>query len=403
MEKPHKILIVDDEREVLDLCVAALSSAGSYVIRTATSAREAMHIAGEFHPALIVSDYYMPQVNGFEFCAWVKAHPDLSDTLFMILTGASDTEHKIRGLDTGADEYVTKPFSTGEFISRINALLRTATLQQQLRDEHAELVRLLALLNENFRGIVSLITHIIGLRVPNATARAQSAADFARWIGERLGFDGSHREHLEIAALIHEVGKIGLPDQVLAKKPAECTPQEREKVDQFPLFGQLLVGSVPQMEPVAGFLRHQLENFDGTGWPDKLRREQIPLISRILRAINLMEFLTRNADLAGEELIERIRSVQGTVLDPHIVQLLVEYLQVRESPSWREGKRQVSVEHLAKGMVLAIDLCTGSGMKLLPRDSTLTDSNIHRIQTLHETDPIINEIYVYESAIPAGH
>jgi len=403
MDQPQKILIVDDEPEVLDLCVAALSSGGSYSIRTACSAREALHIAEEFRPSLIVSDYYMPHMNGFELCASVKGHPDLSDTPFMILTGASDTENKIRGLDTGADEYVTKPFSTGEFIARVNALLRTSALQQQLKDKHTELVRLLALLSQNFRGIVDLITHIIGLRVPNATARAQTAAEFARWIGERLGVDGRHRENLEIAALIHEVGKIGLPDQILAKKSSDLTPQEREKMDQFPLFGQLLVGSVPQLESVAGFLRHQLENFDGTGSPDKLRREQIPLISRILRAINLMELLTGGVDPDGEELIDHIRSAQGTLLDPHIVQLLAEYLQIRESPSWHEGKKQVSVEQLEKGMVLAIDLCTGSGMKLLPRNSALTESNIRRIMTLHETDPVINEIYVYESVIPAGH
>jgi cyclic di-GMP phosphodiesterase len=404
MEKTQKILIVDDEHEVLDLCVAALSSAGSYEIRTATDVHEAMRIAEEFRPALIVSDYYMPQMNGFELCTWVKVHPELSDTLFMVLTGASETGHMIRGLDTGADEYVTKPFSTGELISRVNALLRTATLQQQLKDEHAELVRLLALLNQNFRGIVGLITHIIGLRVPNATARAQSAADFARWIAERLGITGRHRENLEISALIHEVGKIGLPDEILVKKSSDLTPQERDRMDQFPLFGQLLVGSVPQLESVAGFLRHQLENFDGTGSPDKLRKEQIPLISRILRAINLMEMLTGSAEFDTDELIHRIRSTQGTLLDPHIVQLLIEYLQVSQSPSWHEGKRQVGVEQLEKGMVLAIDLCTGSGMKLLPRNSTLTESNIRRILTLHLTDPIINEIYVYESrAVPSTH
>ncbi|MDH3252225.1 MAG: response regulator [Ignavibacteria bacterium] len=397
MEKTQKILIVDDEHEVLDLCVAALSSAGTYTIRTATHPQEAMRIAEEFRPALVVSDYYMPEMNGFELCAWVKAHPELSDTLFMVLTGAAETQHKIRGLDTGADEYMTKPFSTAEFISRVNALLRTATLQQQLKDEHAELVRLLALLNQSFRGIVTLITHIIGLRVPNATARAQSAADFARWIGDRLGINGRHRENLEIAALIHEVGKIGMPDEILMKRPSDLTPQERDRMDQFPLFGQLLVGSVPQLESVAGFLRHQLENFDGTGSPDKLRKEQIPLISRILRAINLVQSLTGSAELSADELVQRIRSTQGTLLDPHIVQLLVEYLQVSQSPSWHEGKKQVGVEQLEKGMVLAIDLCTGSGMKLLPRNSTLTESNIRRILTLHQTDPIINEIYVYEA------
>jgi cyclic di-GMP phosphodiesterase len=402
-ERLQKILIVDDEPEILDLCSAALFSGGTYEIRTAVNATEGMHIAEEFMPDLIVTDLAMPGEHGIAFSARIKAHPTLSSAAIMILTGSSSIESTIAGLENGADDYVTKPFSTSEFIARAQALLRNTMLRQQLKDDHAELERLLGLLNQSFTGIVSLITHIIGLRVPNATARAHSAASFARWIGARVELDDQKMKDLEIASLIHEVGKISLSDDLLAKKPSELTTEEQEKVNQFPLFGQLLVGSIPQLERVASVLRHQLENFDGTGFPDKLRGDQIPLSSRILRSVNLMESIVCSMDITTEQLVGKVREAQGRILEPHIVQLLAEYLLVQENPAWREGKRAVGIEHLEQGMILALDLCTGSGMKLLPRDSRLTESNIKRIQSLHYTDPIINEIYIYDTApqVPA--
>jgi response regulator RpfG family c-di-GMP phosphodiesterase len=400
-ERPQKILIVDDEPEICELCSAALAAAGVYEVRTASNAEEALRAAEQFHPTVIVTDLTMPGENGLAFSARIKAHPVLSSASVMILTGSSSIESTIAGLESGADDYVTKPFSTSEFVARVRALLRNAMLRQQLKEDHAELERLLTLQHQSFAGIVSLITHIIGLRVPNATARAHSAASFARWIGGRLELGDQAIKDLEIASLIHEVGKISLSDSLLVKKSSELTAEEREKVHQFPIFGQLLVGSIPQLERVASILRHQLENFDGTGFPDKMREEQIPLSSRILRAVNLMESITSTMDVTTDQLVEKVREAQGRALDPQIVQLLAEYLHVHENPAWREGKKAVGIEHLEQGMVLALDLCTGSGMKLLPRNSRLTESNIKRIQTLHYTDPIINEIYIYETAVPA--
>ena len=400
MDNRIKILVVDDEVQSLETCGAMLANAGYQVLK-ATSAGEGIAVAEQEIPSLIISDYYMPNVDGIEFCREIKDHTVLRDTMFMLLTGATETENRIRGLDGGADDYVAKPIEPRELLSRVRALLRITVLQEELKRDNAELEKLHTVLQNSFSGVVTLLTHIIGIRVPNATARAQRAATVGQWIGRRLGIKEDELKQLEISALLHEVGKISLPDAILRTKREELSQADEEAFSQFPLFSQLLVGSVPQLEPIALALRHQMENYDGTGIPDRLRKVHIPLSSRILRATNLLEDATARADCTTADLVGLVDRARGTILDPHIVQLLLEYLEVRENPSWNEGKEQVLVNDLGEGMVLAMDLCTGSGMKLLPKKSTLTQSNITRILALHKVDPIINEIYVYTTA-PVG-
>lgn len=151
-------------------------------------------------------------------------------------------------------------------------------------------------------------------------------------------------------------------------------------------------------QDVATLIRHQNENHDGTGYPDRLTESRIPIGSRILRAINeagnLMEIHRGRPELVSERLMDSI----GTRLDPKIGLLVEEYLRVVADPSWNEGKRRVALEELQEGMVIAGDLITGRGTMLLSKDSALTHSQIERLSSLSHFDPIIQEIYVYDSA-----
>ncbi|HXG00238.1 MAG TPA: HD domain-containing phosphohydrolase, partial [Bacteroidota bacterium] len=194
----------------------------------------------------------------------------------------------------------------------------------------------------------------------------------------------------------HEIGKVNLPDDLLKKPFAQLNEHERNAMSHFPVMGQLTLNGIPRLRPVGKFIRHQMENFDGTGYPDHLMKDQIPLESRILRAINVVEVESTRQELTVEQLTATLARLRGTVLDPHVVQLIIEYLEVIENPSWREGKRQVSVYDLKVGMVIAHDLTTGSGTKLLSEKSKISVSILERILAHHQYDPILNNIYVYD-------
>jgi hypothetical protein len=148
---------------------------------------------------------------------------------------------------------------------------------------------------------------------------------------------------------------------------------------------------VPQLRPVGRLIRHQLENFDGTGLPDRLMGEEIPMASRILRVLAFIEEEREGGETAVRKALARGR---GTMFDPRLLPLADEYIAGVEKPGWLEGKQQVPVHRLAEGMVIAADLFTASGIKLLPAGTTLTRSILERILSRHAVDPIVSWVYV---------
>lgn len=389
------LLLVEDDLSFLSILEKTLRDATPYSILTATSGEAALALAEEHVPDLIVSDFYMPGMDGFKLCKAIKTHPVLRETMFMMLTSAAEIDLKVLGFESGADDYLTKPFLMEELLARVKALLRLKGLQDELRARERELSRLNMELEESFVGIVRILTDVIELKVPDAMARARRASDIAKWIGNRLELDREQLRHLEIAALLHEIGKIRATDEALRKTHEEQSTAERETLHQFPVYGERILKTVPRLREVSTVVRHQMENYDGTGIPDRLMKDEIPILSRILRAINFLEWKATKGVFDITQLIAEVRKAKGLQLDPRIAQLLEEYLLVVESPSWMDDKRPVSVYELEEGMVIATDLLTGNGVKLLSQGMKITPPLIDRIRSHHQVDPIVNLIYVY--------
>jgi putative two-component system response regulator len=388
------ILAVDDDPASLMVLASVLQMGGAYRVLTATNVADAMVVAERHSPDLVITDRYMPGKDGFDFCRWVKSHPVLSGSMVMMLTASAETESIVKGLDLGADDYITKPFNPEELHSRLRALLRIKRLGDQLKKDNERLEELNAALHESMAGIMHLITHIIELRVPDATLRAERSRKLAQWIGDRFELGKEELAALMLAARIHEIGKIVMPDEVLGHEATRLSGEQQETLSQFPTFGQMLVGRIPQLHEVATLVRHQLENFDGTGFPDHLRGKQIPLGARVLRVTNIIEALPQESTPA--QICEELDRVRGTILDPFVVQSAMEYITTYADPSWMQGKKQVTIGSIVEGMITAADICTAKGVKLLPRDTKLTQSHINWIQAHHQKDPILSGIYVYD-------
>lgn len=399
MDSKVKILVVDDEKEFLISLEEILSEELGAHILTAENAADAMEIAVDENPTLIICDYYMPGEDGFAFCKKIKSHKELGYIPFIILTSASELNNLVRGLDTGADDYITKPFQIEELLSRVRAHIRVGQLKLELKNDKLELERLNKQLEEGLFGAIDLLTQLIGLRVPNATARARRAATLAEWMGSRLSLNDEKLQYTSIAARLHEIGKIQLNDELLKKEPYRLDETDKKKMEQFPVFGHLIVSTIPQLRKVALYLRYQMENYDGTGYPDRLLREEIPLPARILRGINVVESLAAQPETTTEQMVHAIQKMRSTVLDPRISQMLVEYIQRVQSDHWQDNKQVVGLFELQEGMVIAEDICTGSGVKLLNKDTKITIPIIERLLSHNNVDPILNTIYRYREEV----
>jgi putative two-component system response regulator len=392
-ERVH-ILIVDDETSTRDFMARLLEGETGYQVKVAGTGEEAVGIMEKYLPSVVITDLYMPGMDGLGLCRHIRGRPDLAGTMVMMLSAGHAVSERIQAFEAGADEYVLKPVNGDELISRVRALLRVRSLRDELERDNRELERLNDVLSGSLSAVVTLLVHIISLRVPDAGTRSERAGAMARWMGERLSVQPLVLETLAMAARIHEIGKGMLADELLRKPPAELSAEERETLQKFPLFGESIVGAVPQLKEAGTYIRHQLENYDGSGLPDRLMRDEIPMPSRILRAINLIERLSADPSVPPAAVIEGVQKAQGTVLSPRVSQLAAEYLTLISDPQWLEGKHQVQVQELHEGMVIAVDLCSASGVKLVATGTKLSASQVERILAHNFSDPILHGVYI---------
>ncbi len=331
------ILLVDDDPVALKMVKDLLTAEGLYNVASAQNIAEAKRLAEWDTPSLIVVDLLLGEESGLDFVEWVRQNTLLHDAMVMMLTGAGEMQTKLKGYEAGVDDYIVKPFPPVEFLSRIRALLRIKKMQDQLKADGTELKRLNTALGEHLDALTALLVNIVSLRVPAAAGRSQRAGAYARWICTRLSFPEESLHNIVLAAKLHEIGKVVVADGVLTKDRAAWTQVDRDTMAQFPLFGHMIVGNVPQLREVGHLLRHQAENVDGTGLPDHLLRDQIPLGSRILRIINAVE---EGESLDPRVIRQRLTSGSGTLFDARLVQLTEEYLMAVVDADWIQGKRK---------------------------------------------------------------
>jgi len=266
MKTRPTILLLDDEPSALELLGTALEGEQAYAVVTAPNVEAAERLAELHVPSLAIVDVNLKGENGLDFCVWMRQHMFLRDTLIMMLTGQSQTEQKLRGFEAGADEYITKPFNPPELLSKVRALMRIKAMQDELKKDREELARLNSALGSTLDAVTALLVNLISLRVPNAAARSESASAFARWMSERLELAPETRRTLDLAAKLHEIGKVVMTDDVLSKPRGAWTDDDRTTICQFPLYGQMIVGKVPQLAEVGSVLRISWRTMMGRGF-----------------------------------------------------------------------------------------------------------------------------------------
>jgi response regulator RpfG family c-di-GMP phosphodiesterase len=398
VNKKPVIVLVEDEPLELVLLTQILQHNSEYEIHQALNIRQAYEICERVTPDIIISDYNMPGGNGYEFCNKIKNDPVQKKAFFIMLSGINQVDTIIDSLHIGADDYLTKPYHAEELRSRVDAFVRIKTLQNIVEENNVHLVKLNQDLDESFRSVIELLSDLMELRVPNASYRSNRAKSIVGWLGTKLDIPKEQIDHLHFAALLHEIGKVSLPDVLLNTNINELSKEQRVELDNFPIRGQLLMQDIPLLRPVAPILRHQMENFDGTGYPDRLQREEIPLGSRILRIINAVEMAFQNSPCTIQQLEDELMLKKGIFFDPQLLILIVDYLNTNENASETENLVRISVPELLPGMKIARSLFTSSGKKLLAKDAVITEKNINHISTYHQKDPILVGIYVYKNS-----
>ena len=269
------MLVVDDVAANVDLIRALLSREG-YTVDTASDGEEALARIAAAPPDLVLMDVLMPKLTGYQVCQRIKGNPATRLTPVVLITALHDREHKIEGIDAGADDFLTKPVDPHELKARARSLVRLKRYTDEL--DSAETV------------IMSLAL-VIEARDAYTDGHCQRLASYATALGDALGLDDDDRGALFRGGYLHDVGKIGIPDALLLKAD-RLSGGEYERIKQHPVIGDRLCGEMRSLRRVRPIVRHHHERLDGSGYPDGLKGDAIPLLAQIMGIVDVYDAIT---------------------------------------------------------------------------------------------------------------
>ena len=309
------ILVVDDDADVRETLSESLEAL-HYRVLAADSAPAALAILATTLPDLVLTDVHMGAMSGIELCGRLKADPRLQLIPVVILTGVSDLDARVAGLAAGADDFFGKPVELLELRTRVTALLRVKHLLDQL--ERAE-------------GVITSLGLTIEARDPYTAGHCERIRKYAVALGHALGVDEPMLRALALAGYLHDLGKISVPDSILLK-PGPLTAAERGTIQRHAGAGADLVRGLRTLEEVRPIIRHHHEKIDGTGYPDGLRGEVIPLGARIMAVVDVYDALRTPRPYKGplthdEAATILLRETEAGYWEPRIVTTLVEVLK----------------------------------------------------------------------------
>jgi putative two-component system response regulator len=283
-----RVLVVDDIEANRGLVTAMLTRDG-YEVSAAVSGTEALQSVRENRPDLVLLDVMMPGLNGFEVCRLLKGDPATRLVPVVLITALHHADDRIRGIDADADDFITKPFNVHELRSRVRSLIRIKRYTDDL--DSAESV------------IVSLAL-TIEARDKYTEGHCQRLASYGSALGRHLGLGDEEVTALVRGGFLHDIGKVGIPDAVLLKA-ARLTPAEYEVMKQHTTIGERLCGELRSLRHVRPIVRHHHERLDGSGYPDGLRGDAIPLLAQIIGIVDVFDAITTSRPYKAAASAER--------------------------------------------------------------------------------------------------
>jgi cyclic di-GMP phosphodiesterase len=349
-----RILVVDDEPEIRDVLCELLGD--RYECVAASSAEEALALMRGGHFTLIISDIMMGGMSGLEMIPHVLN--DSPGTVVLMISGVQTIESAIKALRAGAFDYIMKPFDLRQvdvavkraielYELRRSKRLYEAHLEELVDQRTAELDEALDSVEDAYRSTLKALAHALETRDAETHGHSERVVTFSLRLGRELGIEDKQLKALEFGSLLHDIGKIGVPDAIL-RKPAKLTEEEWIKMREHPRHGQQILRGIKFLEGAARVVGQHHEKWDGSGYPIGLRGEEIDLNARIFAVADAFDAMTSDrvyrAGKPYEAAAEELERWAGKQFDPQVVEAFHRVLR----EDWEELRRRSVIKKQEK-------------------------------------------------------
>lgn len=319
----HKILVVDDEEANLRLLRRVLGR--EYTVLEAAGGEEGIKLLETEEISLIISDQRMPGMTGVQLLE--KSRQIRPDAIKMLLTGYTDLEALIGAINDGrVYKYIQKPWDAEELRMTVKRALESYDLKKHNDWLVQELKTAMAELEELSMGTIRALADALDAKCDYTAGHSLRVSRFAVLIGKELGLSDEHLRDIELGGILHDIGKIGVPESILWK-PDKLTNEEREIMARHPVKSAQIIGELKGLRRAREFVRHHHEHFNGAGYPDGLKGDDIPIGARIIMISDAYDAMTTDRPyreaIGHEKAIAEIKRMSGQQFDPQVVDALL--------------------------------------------------------------------------------
>lgn len=322
------IMLVDDD--VINSKAVTNMLQDEYRVIAVESGKAALEQLKNNVPDLILLDVHMPEMDGHDVIHVLKENQNYADIPVIFLTSDEDENTEMQGFSEGAIDFLKKPFRKGVAVQRIRRILELSYLQQNLREEVAKQTDVAEKRRQSVERMslqmVQALANTIDAKDSYTNGHSTRVAKYSVMIAERMGYSGEKLEQLQYAALLHDIGKIGIPNEII-NKPSRLTDEEYEIIKTHPGIGGKILEKISEIPDIAIGARWHHERFDGRGYPDKLTGLEIPEIARIIGVADAYDAMTSNRsyrDLLAQEIVRgEIEKGKGGQFDPDIADVMI--------------------------------------------------------------------------------
>lgn len=423
------LLLVDDEENILKAIRRALRSINVHVLM-ATSGKQGLELLAQQPVNLIISDMRMPEMTGAEFLS--QAAQNYPDIPRILMTGYSDMESTIQAINDGQiSNYLPKPWNdeslksivadglqstqlklhneylTKQLIEKQTALeALNQSLEKTVEDRTQEVIQKSKKLeianqqlNNTHNSMVSLISNILALRDEQGCKISELKASIARDIAERLDLSEDEVQSISNATLLSNIGKMTFTDKVLDKPYNTFSKSELDSFRKFPVLGEAVLIGIPGLEEESKIIRSQFERYNGSGFPDGLMNENIPIGSKILSVardyVELIQGRYTGKPFEEPKARSEIKKYSGERYSPQIVEIFIDIIEKYSLDSIAENEKRISARDLKEGMKLSRHIYSSSGVILLKKHHIMNELLLDKIINFEHLANESLDVYIF--------
>lgn len=336
-----RILVIDDDE--MNLLIARKILERHFELCTVTSGKQGFEYLASHTVDLILLDIRMPEMDGFAFLTKIKDNPLLKDIPIICLTADDEQESEVRCFELGAIDFIRKPFIAAIMYQRISRILELGRLQKELQKEVEKKTLTLnkrsRQLNRLAIQVMKTLAGTIDAKDKYTNGHSLRVAEYSKMIAARMNMSRNEQEDIYYIGLLHDIGKIGIPDEII-NKTSRLTDEEYDIIKTHPAIGSEILEKMSELPGIAVGARWHHERYDGKGYPDGLMGENIPYVARIIGVADAYDAMSSMRSYRGvlpqEHIRNEIKRCSGTQFDPNVAEIMLQIIDEDTDYTLRE-------------------------------------------------------------------